>query len=441
MNDKRHYLFVMWEGGGTVPPMLGIARRLVGRGHRVTVLGDPTIREEAENDGCSFVPWRRAPHRTTLRPEDDVIRDWEASNPMQAIRLFRDVFITDPAPLYAADTLEAIEQVAPDVVVADYVIFGGIIAAEKVRLPVVALVPNIWPIPTPGAPAFGPGLPPARTVFGRMRDAAMRALSTRMFNQALPSLNATRRQFGLSPLSSFFDQCLRCETILVLTSAAFDFAAAAVPSNVHYVGPVLDDPQWALSWQAPWPEDNDDPIVLVAFSSTFQNQGAVLRRVVDALAGLRVRALVTLGEMLGEDAVQSKGSVVVVRSAPHQEVLARASLLVTHCGHGTTLKALAAGVPMVCMPMGRDQNDTAARVVHAGAGLRLKTTASVEKIRAASQTVLRDPRYRLGAKRVADAIQDERRSIDPIAEIERIARAPRPNSSSKDGMLPLLAMT
>jgi UDP:flavonoid glycosyltransferase YjiC (YdhE family) len=35
------------------------------------------------------------------------------------------------------------------------------------------------------------------------------------------------------------------------------------------------------------------------------------------------------------------------------------------------IKALAAGVPLVCLPMGRDQEDTAARVTLSGSGVRL----------------------------------------------------------------------
>ncbi|MGH3204263.1 MAG: hypothetical protein ACRDP5_19760 [Streptosporangiaceae bacterium] len=37
--------------------------------------------------------------------------------------------------------------------------------------------------------------------------------------------------------------------------------------------------------------------------------------------------------------------------------------------YGTVIKALAAGVPLVVAPLGRDQPDNAARVIHAGAGL------------------------------------------------------------------------
>jgi UDP:flavonoid glycosyltransferase YjiC (YdhE family) len=69
--------------------------------------------------------------------------------------------------------------------------------------------------------------------------------------------------------------------------------------------------------------------------------------------------------------VPAPENVDVVRAAPHREVLREAQLVVTHCGHGTTVKALAAGVPIVGLPMGRDQLDVAARLVHAGAGVRL----------------------------------------------------------------------
>jgi MGT family glycosyltransferase len=420
---NRHFLFAMWEGGGTIPPMLGIAHRLILRGHRVTVLGDPTIREEAERLSCGFLPWRRAPHRTSLHPEDDLLKDWEVPNPFAMLRRFRDRFIAVPAPAYAADTLDAIDATSPDVVVPDYVLFGAIMAAEKRGLPIAALVPNIWPMPAKGPPPFGPGFLPARSLFSRARDTMFRKLVVSIFDRAVPSLNETRRALGLAPLATFFDQALSADAIFVLSSAAFDFSSPFVPPHVRYLGPILDDPQWAVPWTPPWPSDNRDPIVLVGFSSTFQDQAPVLRRVVGALAALRVRGLVTLGEMLPEGEVQSMGSVVVVRSARHLDVLPHASLLISHCGHGTTMKALSAGVPLVCMPMGRDQNDTAARVVHAGAGVRIKPNASSQKIARAVEHVLGAERYREAARRLGRIIAEETSASDPAAELERVRRA------------------
>lgn len=415
---SRHFLFAMWEGGGNVPPMLGVARVLIARGHRVTVLGDPTIQEEAERAKCGFMPWRTAPHRKSLRVEEDVLRDWETKNPLAGLRNYRDKFIAGPAGRYAADTLAAIEALSPDVLVSEYTIFGAFVAAEKRGLPAVGLVPNIWPLPAVGAPPFGPGFMPARSVLGRWRDAFFRRMVTGIFDQAVPLLNETRRQHGLAPLRAFFDSLQCVEKFLVLTSAAFDFTAPFVPANVRYVGPILDDPDWVAPWTSPWPRANQNPLVLVGFSSTFQNQGAALRNVVSALSDMPVRALVTLGEMLPESEVQSSGAVVVVRSAPHRQLLKDAAVLVTHCGHGTTMKALSAGVPMVCMPMGRDQDDTAARVVHAGAGLRLKPNASAKVIARAVQHVLENESFRASARKLRDAMSEEQRSVNLAAELE-----------------------
>jgi UDP:flavonoid glycosyltransferase YjiC (YdhE family) len=97
------------------------------------------------------------------------------------------------------------------------------------------------------------------------------------------------------------------------------------------------------------------------------------------------------------------------------------------------MKALACGVPMVCMPMGRDQDDTAARVVHAGAGLRLKPRSSAEAIARAVTQVLQDDRFRSNARRLGDAIADELRNVDVVAELERVGPPPQ---SPKDDAIP-----
>ena len=96
-----------------------------------------------------------------------------------------------------------------------------------------------------------------------------------------------------------------------------------------------------------------------------------------------------------------------MESAPHSEVLKHAALMVTHAGHGSVVKALAAGVPMVMMPFGRDQNEIAARAAYPGAGVKLGMDASAAKIARAVQTVLDDPAYRDAAQRAAKTIASE----------------------------------
>ena len=110
-------------------------------------------------------------------------------------------------------------------------------------------------------------------------------------------------------------------------------------------------------------------------------------------------------------------------------MLEHAAAVVTHAGHGTTIKALAAGVPLLAMPMGRDQPDNAARVAAAGAGLVLKPRAKAPAIRAALTRLLREPAFRDGARRMAAAIAADTATDRAVAEIEALAEA-RPRAAA-----------
>jgi UDP:flavonoid glycosyltransferase YjiC (YdhE family) len=92
------------------------------------------------------------------------------------------------------------------------------------------------------------------------------------------------------------------------------------------------------------------------------------------------------------------------------------------------IKALAAGVPVVAVPLGRDQLDNAARVAHHGAGLRLKPKASSEQIAAAVGRVLEEPGFAASAERLAAAIAAETAQDLAAQELEELAVR---NSSAK----------
>jgi UDP:flavonoid glycosyltransferase YjiC (YdhE family) len=101
-------------------------------------------------------------------------------------------------------------------------------------------------------------------------------------------------------------------------------------------------------------------------------------------------------------------------------VLEHAAAVVTHGGHGTVVKSLAAGVPMVVMHHGRDQADNAARVVARGAGIAVKRTAPVDKISAAVRATLTDPRYRQAARQLGDSIRHDATSGALLRELEDV---------------------
>jgi MGT family glycosyltransferase len=279
-------------------------------------------------------------------------------------------------------------------------------------------MPNIYFLPVPGRPPFGTGWQPARGPLGRTRDRAVTALGGRAWRAGLEPLNATRERYGLSPLAHVWEQLDRARRVLVLTSRSFD-DPSPLPANVRYVGARLGDPGWVEAWQPP---AGDAPLVLVALSSGAQDQLGVLRRIVEGVAALGVRAVVTTGHAIDPADVPAPAHVQVVRSAPHSAVLEHASAVVTHGGHGTVLRSLAAGVPALVLPMGRDQLDNAARVVQRGAGLRLKPSAKPSAIAAAVRRLLDEPRHREGAGRMAQALRAEAGRDEAADELEGAAR-------------------
>ncbi len=421
-SKPRRFLFVVWEGGGTIPPELSIAGQLVQRGHRVRVLGDPCVEEDARAAGCEFSSYRRAPHRHSRAAETDLLREWEARGQIGSAIRARDRLFFGPSLEYARDVLEELESFPADVACVDSMLFGAILGAEKAGVPIAVLMPNIYVYPAPGIPPMGPGFQPARGPLGRLRDAAWLRFSHKLMAKGVERLNEARAELGMpGTFRRATDQIATVDKILVMTSRAFDFPAQELPPQVVYVGPQLVDPAWVGEWQSPWKKNDPRPLVVVSFSTTFQNQGRSLSRVIEALKTLPVRALVTLGPSL--DPVDFRGSenVVVVSSASHAAIFPHASAVVTHAGHGTVLKALAAGLPLVCLPMGRDQNDNAARIVASGAGLRLSPRAGVRALRRAVRRLLAEPGFASNARRIAAVIAQETRRPRAVEELESLA--------------------
>ena len=419
--EPRRYLFVVWEGGGNVPPQLTLARKLIARGHSVRVLADHCIREDAEVAGCTFVPFTRAPVRLDRSVESDIVRDWEVKSPLQAFARLRDRIMFGPALQYAEDVLEELQRERADVVAVDWTLLGAVTGAEKAGVPVALMVHTVWQVPTPGMPAPGPGFLPMRGPVGRVRDALFGRMFLRLFATGLPTLNRARVALGLAPLQNLREVLNRADRMLVLTSRAFDYEATALPTNLRYVGPQVEDPAWADSWESPWPANHPAPLVVVSLSTTPQGQTALLQRVADALEGMPVRALVTTGPAVDPESIHARANVVVRRSAPHARVFREASVVITHAGHGTVIRALAAGVPLLCLPMGRDQPDIAARVVHHGVGLRLSPKTSTAAVRKSITRLLEDPRFRERAEQFSGAIAEEVRRDHAVRELEALA--------------------
>ena len=356
-----------WDSGGGVEAVQTVVRRAVARGHQVRVLGTEGLRSRFESVGADFRPYRYAPDNDTRSAATDLVREWEARTPLGMFARVRDRVMFGPAREFCRDVLEELDREPADLVAVDTLIPSALSGAEAAGYPSVLLMHGPYMMPRPDAPPPGTGFMPAHGPLGRWRDRTVASLMNRVFRTALPAFNQARAELGLAPVRDLADVINAASRVLVCTSPSYDFGAATVPGYVRYVGPQLDDVSTGT-----WDDPGGPPLVLVSLSSTvMSHEQELLQRAADALGQLPVRGLVTTGPAADPAAIRAPANVSVRRWVRHADVLPSCSAVLTHGGHGTVIKALTAGVPLVVAPLGRDQPDNAARVVHAGAGLRL----------------------------------------------------------------------
>lgn len=142
---------------------------------------------------------------------------------------------------------------------------------------------------------------------------------------------------------------------------------------------------------------------------------------IEALAGLPVSCLLTVGRDVDLDALApAPPNVRLERWVPQEEVLAHAAAVVCHGGAGTTLGALAAGRPLVVVPLFADQPFNAARVAATGAGLAVAPEPAA--VRDALTRLLADERFGLAAERVATEMRGH---LPPSAAMDALAAEAR----------------
>jgi len=413
---RRSFLITTWEGGGSVGPALTVARKLLDAGHEVRVMSDECNRPESEAIGARFRSWTRAPNRTDRCRETEFIRDWDADTIADGMTQALLAIVAGKAREYAEDVIEELGREPADLVIGSELILGVELACGVLNQPCVVLGCNSVMFPFDGAPVPGPPLTPEQAaafqpVLGQLAES---------FERARPALNAARVHFRLPPLDNMWNQVLAAKKILVGVSRAFDFGPATDSERCAYVGPQLDEVQWADEWEGRAASADDRPLVLVAFSTTFQNHIGSLQRVADALGQLPVRGLITLGPTILPEEISAPANVELVESAPHNQVMKEASLIVTHGGHGTVARGLLHDLPMLVMPHGRDQDGNALRVVAHGAGLMLPPSAGADVIRDALSRLLAENSFREGAARLGAVMRHELRDCDIVAELESL---------------------
>jgi MGT family glycosyltransferase len=380
------------EAAGNWPPEIALIRALVQRGHEVRVISGSGHAKQIAEAGAEYRPYRYAPQRDTATRYDE-------QHESEMARVLREVFLN---PVYGEELLAEVDRDRPDVLLVDHMLMLASAAAETTALPTAVL----W-----------------HTVFGAMAERPLRS------GPAIERLNGLRAKWGLAPVADQFGVVASAQAILAFTYGEFDTAPPQETPQLHYVGPLACLPQPPSSWSSPWPAEDPRPLILVSYSTSFQRQVDALQRVADAVEGLPVRVLLTLGNAISAEELSLPDNVVAEPFVPHISVLPQASLVVTHAGHGTVMAATTAGVPMLCVPMGRDQHVVGACVERRGLGLVASVTISPAELRNLITAALDDAALRERARGFAARLDVEAGLVRAIDVLENL-RNPAVDSSA-----------
>ncbi|SMG08160.1 UDP:flavonoid glycosyltransferase YjiC, YdhE family [Rhodococcus rhodochrous J3] len=300
----------------------------------------------------------------------------------------------------ASEMLPDLGALLPDLVVADVLTAGGGMAAERLGIPWVELSPHPLYLPSRGLPPIGSGLDVGTGVRGRVRDAALRAMTARSLRQGERERSAARVGIGLPAR----DPGPRAR--LIATLPALEVPRPDWPGHAHVVGPLL----WEPTAEILDPPQGDGPLVMVAPSTAVTGVTGMVETVCDALDGAGMRVAATMldppQQALPSWAVSGRG---------RQDVLLRqADVVVCGGGHGMLAKTLSAGVPAVIVPGGGDQWELANRAARQGSAVVVRPLEAAA-VRSAIDTVLSSPDFAAAARAAADGAGDVE---DPVAVCE-----------------------
>jgi MGT family glycosyltransferase len=286
-------------------------------------------------------------------------------------------------------TRALIEEFDPEVVVADILTVAAALAAEMAGRPWVTLVPHVLPLFEPGWPPYSVGARLPRTPVGRAIWRSLGPLTRGGLEQGREQLNDSRGRVGLPPLGHVHGGISR-ELALVATFPQLEYPRTVAEPWVRVTGPLLWEPP---SGDVELPP-GDDPLVLVAPSTAHDREGRMLRAALEGLASEPVRVLATTNRHAPAAGLDVPRNARVVDWLSYARTMPACDAVITHAGHGTVMRSLASGVPVVACPAAGDMGENAARVAWAGVGVALpRRLIGARGVRLAVRRLLADPAY------------------------------------------------
>lgn len=402
----RHFAIIAPPTLGHINPLQALGSELIRLRHRVTFIHQADVAPLITNPRIGFEPL------ATVDDREHPLSRYNAilAAPTGLAGLTRMIRATAAMSDSLLDLGPAVlKKIGADAVIADSAEPAGGLLAQLLGLPCVVSVTGLPLLGEPDVPPPYVGWKYRTDAIGRIRNHGGYAVASRLRRPITEVLEKYRTGWGLDEKQS--------DTRLHVAQCpkGLDYPRKCLPPNFCYGSP----------WRVPSPQDIDlpddgRPLVFCSLGTLQGSRRTLFAKMSEACAAIGARAVIGHGGGLGSDeAAALPGDPLVRAFWPQEAVLRRCAAAILHGGFNTVIDALAAGVPILALPIAFEQPGTAARLAWLGAGEALSPKfVTVRSIAEKLRRVLSEPNYRVAAARLAVEMKTVGGAVAAAARID-----------------------
>ena len=324
---------------------------------------------------------------------------------------------------------QAIRDADIEVLIIDQVTAAMGTVADHLNLPFVTVCNAMLIQREPAVPPYSTPWAYSTTPWTRLRNRVGNALIDYLTRDLWQAMVDQRRQWNLPAYQGRDDAHSTLAQICQLPQE-FDFPRKRLPAHFHYIGHFQDpsgtEPITFNNVDFPFERLTGKPLIYASLGTLQNQQPEIFECIAKACSSLDVQLVISLGNPQAQP-VALPGDPIVVAFAPHQKLIERSTIVVTHAGMNTVLTALGCGVPLVAIPITNEQPGIAARLARTQAGKTIQLdTLNETTLREAISDVLTESSYRQNAQRLQQAIQSSGGVKQAADIIEKAAQTRQP---------------
>lgn len=359
---------------GHTNPTLGVVKELINNNHDVYYYSYEIMREKIESSGAHFIPCDKFDSQTKLSNEDKekIAKDL----------VFSTNLIVDMTLRLDDEILKEMQELKPDVIVADSMAFWGKLIAKKLNIPFISSTTTF--------------------AFNKYSARVMKQEGPGLFSliKSIPKINKSLdrlRQKGYE-VKSMLDIIANDEntSTIVYTSKYFQPYSETFNDNYAFVGPVLRE-------SVEKTEKVEIPTVYISLGTVNNNHKNFYQNCFEALKDENLRVIMSVGEDIDIELLENIPNNFTVKKHVDQiSVLKNTDVFITHCGMNSVSEALYYGIPLILFPQTTEQKGVANRVSELGAGKFLEKNNS-ENIKNTVLDVLKDKKIKENAIKISNS--------------------------------------